>query len=244
MKFFLSFLLLISTLYSNEKQSARAVITSYDKTILSSELAGNIKYFKKNEGDYFKKGEILIKLNCAVYKAKKEKSKIEKRIAYLKYKKNKQLESYKSIGSFEVDISNEEYKKQEMEYKIASINVKRCDIYAPYNGRIVSKKVNQFQSIKPNEEIIEIIGIEKLEAKTYVPSLWLRWLKKGEKIHLNIDETKSTINAEVKEIGSVVDPVSQTVLVRLSLKKPYSDIIPGMSATAIFKIENNKGNEK
>lgn len=200
-------------------------------------------HLKKNEGDYFKKGTLLVKLNCDVYKAKKNKVGIEKNIAHLKYKKNKQLESYKSIGSFEVDISKQEYLKQQAEYKIASINVKRCNIYAPFNGRVVSKKVNQFQSIKPNEEIIEIVGVDTLEARTFVPSSWLTWMKKNEDLKIVIDETKTTINAEIKEIGSVVDPVSQTVLVRVSLKKPYANIIPGMSATATFKMKNNKGTD-
>jgi len=222
-------------LYAQDELSSRAIITSYDRTVISSEIAGNITYLKKNEGDYFKKGNTLVKLNCDVYKAKKNKVAIEKNIAYLKYKKNKQLESYKSIGKFEVDISRQEFRKQEAEYKIAAINVKRCNIFAPYNGRIVSKKVSQYQSIKPNQEIFEIIGVDNLEAKTFVPSSWLSWLKKGQEVTLNIDETKTTIKGSIKEIGSVVDPASQTVLLRVSLAKPYTNIIPGMSATTVFK---------
>jgi len=226
---------LFCSLYAEQEVSSRAIITSYDRTVISSEIAGNVIHLKKTDGDYFKKGKVLVKLNCDVYKAKKNKVAIEKNIAYLKYKKNKQLESYKSIGKFEVDISRQEFRKQEAEYKIASINVKRCNIYAPYNGRIVSKKVSQYQSIKPNQEILEIIGIDNLEAKTFVPSSWLSWLKKGEKVTLNIDETKTSIKGILKEIGSVVDPASQTVLVRVSLSKPYENIIPGMSATTVFK---------
>lgn len=236
MQKFIFLALLFSYINAQESINSRAIITSVDKTTLSSELSGNIIYLNKLEGDYFTKGEVLVKLNCDVYKAKKNKVAIEKNIAYIKYKKNKELESYKSIGKFEVDISKEEYRKQESEFQIASINVKRCNIFAPYNGRVVTRKANQFQSIKPNEEIIEIIGIDKLEAKTFVPSIWLQWLKKGNEIDLAIDETNTTIKAIIKEIGSVVDPVSQTVLVRVTLKKPYENIIPGMSATAIFKI--------
>jgi len=235
MKKFILLSLLSYFLYAQEEPSSRAIITSYDRTILSSEIAGNITYLKKTQGDFFKKGKVLVKLNCDIYKAKKNKVAIEKNIAYLKYKKNKQLESYKSIGKFEVDISRQEFRKQEAEYKIASINVKRCNIYAPFNGRIVSKKVSQYQSIKPNQEIFEVIGIDNLEAKTFVPSSWLSWIKRGAEVSLNIDETKSTIKGMIKEIGSVVDPASQTVLVRVSLTKPYENIIPGMSATTVFK---------
>lgn len=231
---------LITYIFAQDEISSRAVITSYDKTILSSELAGNITYLKKIEGDSFKKGDLLVKLNCDIYKAQKAKAAIEKNIAYLKYKKNKKLESFKSIGKFEVDIAREEFRKQEAEYKIASLNVKRCNIYAPYNGKVVTREVSQHQSVKPNEQILEIISTESLEAKTFVPSTWLAILKKNMKVVLNIDETQTSINAVVKEIGSVVDPISQTVLVRVSLEKPYDKIIPGMSATANFQINEQQ----
>lgn len=238
MKKLVLFIPLFFSFAFSEDNTSRAIIASYDRTIISSEIAANIVFLKKIDGDSFKKDDLLIKLNCDVYKAKKEKAAIEKNIAYLKYKKNKKLESFKSIGKFEVDISKEEYRKQESEYKIASINVKRCDIYAPYNGRIVSRKVSQHQSIKPNEEILEIISTDNLEAKTFVPSTWLTWLKKEAVVNLEIDETKSVIKGLIKEIGSVVDPVSQTVLVRISLEKPYENILPGMSATAVFEVKS------
>lgn len=55
MKKFLSFALLFSTLYASESQTARAVIVSLDRTILSSEIAGEIIQLSKFEGDSFKK---------------------------------------------------------------------------------------------------------------------------------------------------------------------------------------------
>lgn len=238
-KIVIGLVLLASTVFSEEITS-RAVITSYDKTILSSQLAGSIKYLKKIEGDSFKKGDLLIKLDCKVYEAKKRKAAIEKNIAYLKYKKNKKLESFKSIGKFEVDISKEEFRKQSAQYDIATLNVKRCSIYAPYNGRVVERKVSQYQNVKPNEEILKIVSTDNLEAKTFVPSTWLTWLKKGSSVDLMIDETRTSQKAVIKELGPVVDPVSQTVLVRVALKKPYEKIIPGMSATVVFKEDSKK----
>ena len=73
MKKFLSFALLFSTLYASESQTARAVIVSLDRTILSSEIAGEITELSKFEGDSFKKGESLIKIDCSVYKDQKRK---------------------------------------------------------------------------------------------------------------------------------------------------------------------------
>ena len=239
MKKFLSFVLLISTLYANENLSARAVIVSLDKTVLSSEIAGEIIELSKYEGDSFKKGETLIRLDCSIYKAQKRKIEVEKEIAKLELEKNKKLDTYGSVGTFEIQISQENFNKQKAENDIAAINVERCDIKAPFDGKIASKKVSKYQSIKPQDELLEIVGIDNLEAKIVVPSSWLVWLKRGIELDLNIDETKTTVKAQIVQIDSIVDPTSQSITVRAKLLKPFENIISGMSATANFYQQNN-----
>ncbi len=239
MKKFLSFLLLASSLYANENQSARAVIVSLDRTVLSSEIAGEIVELSKFEGDSFKKAESLIRIDCSIYKAQKRKIEVERNIANLELEKNKKLDSYGSIGTYEVQISQENVNKQKAENEIAAINVSRCDIKAPFDGRIAARKVSKYQNIKPQDELLEIVGIDNLEAKVVVPSSWLVWLKKGIEFDLSIDETKSTVKAQIVQIDSIVDPTSQSITLRAKLLKPFENIIPGMSATANFIQVNN-----
>ena len=239
MKKFLSFLLLASSLYANENQSARAVIVSLDRTVLSSEIAGEIVELSKFEGDSFKKAESLIRIDCTIYKAQKRKIEVERNIANLELEKNKKLDSYGSIGTYEVQISQENVNKQKAENEIAAINVSRCDIKAPFDGRIAARKVSKYQNIKPQDELLEIVGIDNLEAKVVVPSSWLVWLKKGIEFDLSIDETKSTVKAQIVQIDSIVDPTSQSITLRAKLLKPFENIIPGMSATANFIQVNN-----
>ena len=107
------------------------------------------------------------------------------------------------------------------------------------SDQIASKKVSKHQSIKPQDELLEIVGLDNLEARVVVPSSWLVWLKKGIEFDLSIDETKTTVKAQVVQIDSVVDPTSQSITLRAKLLKPFENIIPGMSATANFYQQNN-----
>ena len=239
MKKFLSLALLTSCLYADNNLTSRAVIVSLDRTVLSSEIAGEIIYLSKFEGDAFAKDESLLKIDCSVYKAQKRKIDVEKEIARLELEKNKKLDTYGSVGTFEIQISQENLNKQKAESDIAAINISRCDIKAPFDGRIASKKVSKYQNIKPQDELLEIVGIDNLEARVVVPSSWLVWLKKGIEFDLSIDETKTTVKAKIIQIDSVVDPTSQSITIRAKLLKPFENIIPGMSATANFYQENN-----
>ena len=239
MKKYLSSILLLSSLYANEDATARAVIISLDRTILSSEIAGEIVELTVHEGDSFKKGDTLVRLDCSIYKAQKRKIEVEKEIARLDLEKNQKLDTYGSVGVFEKQISQENFNKQKAENDIAAINVSRCEIKAPFDGKVASKRVAKHQSIKPQDELLEIVGVDNLEAKIVVPSSWLIWMKKGMNLTLNIDETKTIVKAQIIQVDSVVDPTSQSITVRAKLLKPFESIIPGMSATAIFQAKNN-----
>ena len=118
---------------------------------------------------------------------RKRKIDVEKEISRLELEKNKKLDSFGSIGTFDIKISQENFNKQKAESDIASINVERCDIKAPFDGRIASKKVSKHQSIKPQDELLEIVGLDNLEARVVVPSSWLVWLKKGIEFDLGSD---------------------------------------------------------
>jgi membrane fusion protein (multidrug efflux system) len=123
------------------EMTARAVISAIDRTILSAEISGNVVYLPAGDGEYFKKGALLAKIDCAIYEAQQRKIEIQKKIALYQMQKNEQLNKLNAIGAFEVLISQEEYSKQGAELDIVSVNVKRCKIYAPFNGRVVEKKV-------------------------------------------------------------------------------------------------------
>lgn len=234
-KFFI-FIVFVSNLFSNENSlSARAVVESNDKTILSSELGGVINSIPKSSGDYFKKGDLLVKIDCDIYKAEMEKIAVKRDLAKVKLNKNIQLLKYNSVGQFDIDISKLELQENEVAYKIASINVDRCEIKAPFTGRVVQKMVNKYQSVKPQEQLVEIISSESLELKSVVPATWLSWLKIGQDITFKIDEINKEVKTKILQIDSVVDPKSQTINIRAKIENP-ENIIAGMSGTVSFNL--------
>ena len=236
MKFFylLSIILITNLLSAEEKLQSRAVIHSFDRTILSSEIGGKIVFMQKNNGDYFEKNEILVKIDCDIYSAQRDKIRVKRDLLKTKYDKTKQLSTLNSVGQFEVKTAELELQEQEIELKIASMNVERCDIKAPFSGRVVEKIASKYQNIKPQEELFEIISTNSLEIRTVVPAKWLSWLKIGDEISVNIDELNVDIKTKILQIDSVVDPKSQTVNLRAKIENPNNNIIAGMSGTVTF----------
>jgi len=232
--FCLIFLILITNLFSMEENlQSRAVIHSFNRTILSSEIGGKIVFMQKSNGDYFEKDETLVKIDCDIYTAEKDKIKVKRDLLKVKYDKTKHLSTFNSVGQFEVKTAELELQEQELELKIATMNVNRCEIKAPFSGRIVEKIANKHQNIKPQEELFEIISNNSLEIRTVVPAKWLSWLKVGQEININIDELNIDVKSTILQIDSVVDPKSQTINLRAKLENS-NNIIAGMSGTVRF----------
>lgn len=224
---------LTSTAYAaGETLTARAVIKSVDQVVLSGELTAKIAHLPKRMGDAFRKGETLVAFDCAIFKAQRDKVSAERALAQVKVSNAQELNRLNSIGKLEVAIAEAELQKVEAELRIATLNTDRCVIKAPYDGSVAGLQVNEHESVREQQPLIEIVGKENLEAEIIVAANAISWLKVGMPISLIIDETGKEIQASLSHISPAIDSTSQTLQLRTKIND--KSISAGMSATAKF----------
>lgn len=212
--------------------SARAVVKPIDHGVLSGELSAKVAHIPKRMGDSFKKGDTLVAFECAIFKAQRDKVSAERELAQVKVSNARELNRLNSIGKLEVAITEAELKKVDAELRIANLNTDRCTIKAPYDGSVVGLQVNEHESVKEQQPLIEIVGNAQLEAEIIVPANAINWLKVGSPIRLLIDETGKEIQSTISHISPTIDPTSQTLQLRAKIQD--SSVRAGMSATVKF----------
>lgn len=212
---------------------ARAIINAIDRAVLSGEVAAKVKRLPLRPGDPFSKGDLLVALDCRLYKAQTAKVTAEVKAARITRDNAQDLKALNSIGELDVALAQSEYEQSLAELKISKLNTERCDIHAPWGGRVVSLLVNAHENIRQQQALIEIVGDRQLEAEVVVPAAWLSWIKPGISLQLFVDDVAVQVAATVAAITPAIDTVSQTVIVRLALPDD-SNLIPGMSAIARF----------
>jgi len=225
--------LLISTAQASAEYQARAVIKSLDRAVLSGELAARVQRIPYLPGESFEKGATLVELDCSLYEAQAEKVSAEVKAARIKSENARELDALNSIGGLDVALAQSEYAQALAELKIARLNTERCVIKAPWRGRVVGLRVSTHENIRPQQELIEVVGDQNLEAEVVAPASWLNWLVVGQPISLVVDNFSESESAELRAIIPAIDAVSQTVLLRAKLPQ-NTNLIPGMSATAVF----------
>ena len=236
--FIFLYLTVNSTIMVNAEEidyNARALVGATEQVLITSEIGAKINSIGFTNGEPFLKGDILITFDCELFEAQREVIQANLDSADVQLKNDKELFNMRSIGELQYELSINGLKKAKAELLIANLNVKRCKIIAPYNGKVMDVYTNEYASIEQRQPLMEIVGDGLLEAITVVPSNWLSWLKSGVDVKILIDETGDELEAKIINLGATVDAASQTIELKLQFKEKYETLIPGMSGVVRFE---------
>ena len=111
----------------------------------------------------------------------------------------------------------------------------KCEIVAPFNGRVAEQKVREQQYVQPGQALLEVLDDSALEVEFIMPSRWLRSVRVGSTVQIAVDETGRSYPARVQRLGARVDPVSQSVKVIATIDGRHPDLMAGMSGRVLVK---------
>ena len=218
-----------------ELSTIRGVVKATAQATLASQVQGRISQLPFKEGQRFKKGALLVALDCSKYEAELASAQAEYRGKKKTYENNLRLAEHQAVGTLELEISNADADKAFAAVKAAQVNVNGCTIRAPFPGRVVKTIVNEHENVFPNDQLISLLDDSLLEIELILPSRSLAWLRVGTPFEYAVDETGHRYAAVVQDIGANVDPASQTVKVKGLFRVQPDHVLAGMSGTASFE---------
>lgn len=224
---------LLDTPAAQPASEARGVLRARDQAMLASELSGRITELPFSEGETFKKGDTLARFDCAAYQAQLNAAQAAGRGASEELAHNQQLAKLNSVGRFEVARAEARVTETRAQAQVYQVQVKRCAVTAPFDGQVVERKVQRYESVSAGAPLLSIVDNRTLEIHLLVPSRWMGKLKAGQTFSFVPDETGQPLTATVKRLGARIDEGSQTLLLVASLPQA-SGLLAGMSGTARF----------
>lgn len=214
---------------SLEKREIRAQLAPRRYTTLAAEIGAKISRLPVPEGGAFGAGHSLIQFDCTIQQAQLNKAKAAQVAAEKTWQANQRLAQLNSVGKVELETSEAEVLKAKAEVASNAAVVSKCNVSAPFAGRVSEQKVREQQYVQPGQALLEIIDDSSLELEFIVPSKWLVWVKNGSKFDVKIDETAKSYPAKVLRVGAKVDPVSQSVKLTAVIDGKFPELIAGMS---------------
>ncbi|CUS36230.1 efflux RND transporter periplasmic adaptor subunit [Candidatus Nitrospira nitrificans] len=213
---------------------ARGIVKAAAQAVLYAQVQGRVSMLPYKEGQRFEKGHMLVQIDCDKYQAELAVAIAEHEVKDKVYKNNVELGKLNAVSNLDLETSEAEAKKASASIRVAAVNVKGCQIAAPFGGRVVSVMVNEHENVFPNDKLISLLDDSSLEIELVLPSSSLSWLKRKSPFTFVVDETRRKYPARIKEIGASVDAASQTIKVIGAFEKLLPEVLAGMSGTAQF----------
>lgn len=217
-----------------EQREIRAQLSPRRYTTLAAEIGAKVQRLPIMEGGAFKQGQLLVQFDCSLPQAQLHKAQAGVDATQKMWQANQRLAELNSVGKVELEISQAEWNKAKAEVAANRSVLGKCQISAPYAGRVAEQKIREQQYAQPGQPLLDIIDDSVLELEFLVPSRWLVWLRQGSAFEVRIDETGNTYPAKVQRLAARVDPVSQSIKVNAAIHGKFPELIAGMSGQVLI----------
>lgn len=249
----------VSLWAASGRYAFEGVTEPFAQAVVSATVQGRIDSILVPEGAFVSKGQVIITLekeeevlNEAMTKLVSE-SKADLLSAQKKtqtfekdYKAVKTLfETSNSVSEEQVwekelnfKLAEAEFQKQSMleekemlEYRMASVQLAKRVIRAPFDGVIVKVHKNSSESVQALEPLFEIVDVRKCRMVVYVIASEAQDIKKGMELLLELDGAKNsrTRKGKVEFVSPVVDRSSMLRTVKLVFDNTDGSIEPGVT---------------
>ncbi|HEY6974758.1 MAG TPA: efflux RND transporter periplasmic adaptor subunit [Chitinophagaceae bacterium] len=199
---------------------------------------GLVKAVYVKQGDYVKKGQLLLKLDDAILLKNLKQAQTD--LAYLQDMYNRQKNLWDQQIGTEQQLIDAKQKVDQAENQIATIKEQwnMTNVYADVSG--VADAVNirvgeMFTGVAGQTPQIRIVNNTRLKVTAQVPENYLGRVKEGSKMVVNLPDLGKTIKTTVSVAGKIIDLLSRSFYVEAKLPSD-KDLKPNQ--IALVKIED------
>ncbi len=183
-------------------------------------VGGQVKSVYVKQGDNVKKGQLLLKLDDAVYL--KNLKQLETQLAFAKdiYQRRKNLWD-QQIGT-EIELKSAENNVNQLEDQIATTKEQwsQTNVYSEVSG--VANQVNVrpgeiFTGFMGQSPQIEIVNNNSLKIQVQVPETYIGKVHKGSSMTVTLPDVAQTYTVSIYNTGNIIDPNSRSFYVEAKL---------------------------
>ena len=238
--------------------TVEGVVEAVKTSLISSQVTGSITAIPVRVGDYVKAGQLLARVDARMAtqqalsnQAQTSAAQAQLDAASKEYERKRHLFEKQYISQAALDHAESDYKTAVAQTKsqlaqagIAGVQSGLHSINAPYAGMVAEVLVEVGDMALPGQPLVRIYDASELRVVVNVPQSQLALIKQQGTVKVIVGAAKmaeNTLNITQYTVLPTVDPISNTVKLRLALPKNLKTIAPGMFARATFTLNAAEG---
>lgn len=185
------------------------VFFPFREATMASQVDSTMKPYRFRIGEAFRKGDPVVELDAEKYAIEAGRSKEQRDFLAAVYHDKKELRSKDFASEFEEKKAKFDFSQAEAQLKEAELNVRRCRVSAPFDGKVAEYLTREFETVKPGQPLVRIIEDRRLLAvANAAPGLY----REGGDVEIATAGT--TCRGKVYDVAPQADNRTGTVRVR------------------------------
>ena len=207
-----------------------------------SELSGRVIAINFGEGQFVKKGEILIRLNDDELLTQFTKAEYQFTLLGQRLGRQKILLEKDAVSREEYDGVLTEYNVLKQDIEQLKIKIEKMKIRAPFDGVLGFREISMGAFLQPGSKISTLVDVANLKLEFSIPEKYINDVKSGENIIFTVEGMSNKFNAKIYAIDPEVELKTRTVMLRAIYKNSNLKLKPGMSAKVTINSTNGAKN--
>jgi len=221
------------------------------ESTVASEISGLVQYFPIKEGDYVKKGAILVNLKETEMRlrlkgavAAKKRIQANLQNAEKELKRVSKLKETNSIAEKQYDNAfytyralSQELLQNESEIELLKYEIKQQKVLAPFSGFVAKEHTQIGEWINKGGPVVTLLDLDNIRITVDVPERYSVLLLPKGNVKVSIKSVSNTLfSGRIYSVLPQGDTNSRTFPVRIHLANPDHKIKSGMEAMVTFNL--------
>jgi len=221
--------------------------------VVRSKSAGTLLNLAVAEGSRVRVGQALgqVDLEELRYRAAERSASVESARAQLEqaerqYKANQGLADQKFIASTALDTSRAALEaargallSAKAQYDTSQVALRQAALVAPINGVVSKRHALPGEKLAPEQQILSIVDLSKLELAGLVGTHEVSRLKPGMAVNVRIEGVDKPVEARIARIAPAAEPGTRSIGVTLELNNPREEFRAGQYAVARVELQDD-----
>jgi membrane fusion protein, multidrug efflux system len=203
-----------------------------DASLTAPAQGGRVNSLKP-VGTRFKAGDALCDIDGEKYGAALEAAKAQVEVAKGDVDRAKANVENGSVGRSEIDKTNLSFQNARMSLATTKRAYEDCQCQAPFDGILVSRNIEKFQTVAPGVPTVRVSRVNELEAVIAIPETEAFSYEEGMKTEFCLlQHPDQPFEGRLSSLDRAVDSKSRTVMARIVVVNRNGSLRPGMVGRA------------
>jgi membrane fusion protein, multidrug efflux system len=212
-----------------DRVEALGTLRANESIVISTTITEIISAIHFDDGDVVKAGQLLVEMTSTEERALLEEARVTVAEAKRQYERVQSLHEQRQAPLSLLDERQREWEAARARVKAIEARISDRTIRAPFDGVLGLRNVSVGALVEPNDAITTLDDLSSMKLEFPIPSRFLGILRIGLPVAAMTESFPDQVfNGLVTAIGTRIDPVTRSVMVRAQLPNPEGLLRPGL----------------